>query len=89
MLETNIKADETTLSTLIPGMVAAQQWDRVLELAKHGLKSTPAIPIAAETMNSALVQMRAAPGQGLQAMKLQTMMQEANIRVAPRSTRRP
>jgi pentatricopeptide repeat protein len=89
MLESNTPADETSMATLIPGMLAAQQWDRVIALAKHALKSTPRIPVAVETLNSALAQMRAASGQGLQAMQLQTLMQEANMRVAQRSTRKP
>merc|ERR1719160_2484152 len=89
MLEMKVYPDETTMATLFPGMVAAQQWDRVVTLVKHALKSPTPIPIAAETLNSALTQLRAASGQGLQAMQLQTMMQEANIRVIPRNTRRP
>merc|ERR1719253_346405 len=89
MLETKIQPDETTMATLIPGMVAAQHWERILELASYALKSSPPIPIAAETLNCALSQMRVAPGQGLQALQLQTMMQEANIRVVPRNPRRP
>lgn len=89
MIGTQVQPDETTMATLIPGMVAAQHWDRVIALAKHGLKGTPRINIAAETLNSALTQMRAASGVNLQATCLQTMMQEANIRVAARNTRRP
>jgi len=60
MIDSGIKADETTIGTLIPGMVAAQQWDRVLALTKSALKNVPPIPIAAENLNSALMQMRAA-----------------------------
>jgi pentatricopeptide repeat protein len=89
MVETKVQPDETTMATLIPGMLAAQQWDRVITLVKDALKGPTPIPVAAETLNSALTQMRAASGQGLQAMQLQTMMQEANIRVIPRNTRRP
>jgi len=88
MVETKVQADETTLATLIPGMVAAQQWDRVVTLVKHALKSPTPIPIAAETLNSALTQLRAASGQGLLAMQLETIMREANIRVAARSASR-
>jgi len=71
-------------------MVAAQQWDRVLDLATKALKSPVPIPVAAETLNVALSHMRSAQasGQGLHAMKLQSIMQEASIRVAPRNTRR-
>jgi len=85
MLTMNVRPDETTMGTLIPGMVAAQQWDRVIELAKYAIRDPVPIPIAAATLNSAVNQMRSASGQSLQAMKLQTMMQEANIHIAPRN----
>jgi pentatricopeptide repeat protein len=88
MIETKVMPDETTMATLIPGMVAAQQWDRTIQLIKFALKSTPAIPVAAETLNNALAQMRVASGQSLLAMQLQTMMQEANIPVTNRNPRR-
>merc|ERR1719491_621433 len=88
MLEMKVHPDETTMATLIPGMLAASQWDRVLALVMKALKGTTTIPIAATTLNSALNQMRGAPCQGLHAMKLQSIMQEANIRIAPRNQRR-
>jgi len=87
MLQMGVLPDETTMATLIPGMVAAQNWDRVVQLVKQALKSAKSIPVAAEMLNNALSQMRAASGQGLQSMQLQKMMQEANIRVSPRSHR--
>merc|ERR1719399_1168209 len=34
MIEMNVLPDETTMATLIPGMVAAQQWDRTIQLIK-------------------------------------------------------
>jgi len=89
MISTQVQPDETTMATLIPGMVAAQQWDRVIELAKYALRSPAPIPVAAETLNSALAQLRNASGQGLQAMSLQTMMQEAGYRVPARNARQP
>lgn len=88
MIATQVQPDETTMATLIPGMVAAQQWDRVIDLVKHALRSSTPIPVAAETLNSALAQLRNASGQGLQAMSLQTMMSEAGFRVAARNARR-
>jgi len=90
MLEMKVQPDETTIATLIPGMLAASQWDRVLALVMKAIKGTTTIPIAATTLNGALSQMREAPGHELEAMKLQSMMQEANIRVTPcNQNRRP
>jgi len=89
MMEMNVMPDETTMATLLPGMVAGQQWEHVLALATKALKSSTPIPIAAETLNSALSQLRAAPGQTAHADQLQAMMQEGNIRVALRNARRP
>jgi pentatricopeptide repeat protein len=89
MQESDIKPDETTVATLLPGMVAAQHWERVLSLATLALKSSPIINIAPETLNNALSQMRMASGQGQHADLLQQMMQDANVRINLRGSRRP
>jgi len=85
MLEMNVQPDETAMATLIPGMVAAQHWERVLTLVKAGMKSRT--PIAAETLNNALSQMHAASGQAHHIDELQTLMREASIRVNARNIR--
>jgi pentatricopeptide repeat protein len=89
MQASGINPDETTLATLLPGMVAAQHWERVLSLVTYAFKSAKPINIAPETLNNALSQMRMASGQGLQADQLQHMMQEASIRITTRGPRRP
>jgi pentatricopeptide repeat protein len=85
MLDMKIQPDETTLATLFPGMVQAQHWERVLTLARHALMSAAPINVAAETLNNALSQMRAASGQTLLADQLQGMMQGANVRITARN----
>merc|ERR1719281_155557 len=67
MMEMGVLPDETTVATLLPGMVAGQQWDNVMELATQALRSSTPIPIAAETLNHALAQMRMASGQQVSA----------------------
>lgn len=89
MVDMNVMPDETTISTLLPGLVTGQQWERVLSLAEKALTGPTPIPIKAEPLNSALSQMRAAPGQSSNADHLQTLMQRANIRIAAAHTRRP
>jgi len=89
MMDVNVLPDETTMATLFPGMVAAQHWERVLSLAQHALRSSTRVNIAAETLNNGLSQMRMASGQAMQADLLQSMMQEAHVRVTPRNARRP
>jgi len=88
MLDMSVRPDETTIATLLPGMVAAQHWERVVAIARHALKPPTRINIATETLNNALSQMRQASGQAAHADQLQTMMQEAGYRVAPRNARR-
>jgi len=88
MLAMHVQPDETTMATLFPGMVAAQHWERVLELSRYALRSTPRINISAETLNNGLGQMRSASGQTMQADLLQSMMQEAGIRITARNVRR-
>merc|ERR1719253_1575499 len=87
MMQMNVMPDETTLATLLPGMMTGQQWDHVMELVTLALKSPKPIKIAAETLNSALSQMRTAPGQSINAMRLRAMMTEANIPVNCRNSR--
>merc|ERR1719352_954569 len=90
MIKQCIMPDETTMATLLPGMVAAQQWDRVLTLAKRCLKSQPRIKVAAETLNNALFQMKtfSDPGPDLCADQLKSLMQEAHIPITSRNARR-
>ena len=47
-------------------------WDRVIALVKHAIKDPVRIPVSAETLNSALNQMRSSSDQSvaLIAMKL-------------------
>jgi pentatricopeptide repeat protein len=88
MISQDIPPDETTMATLMPGMVAAQHWERALTLVKKALKAPKPINIAAETLNSALAQMRQSTSQNLYADQLQLMMREAGITITSRNTRR-
>jgi pentatricopeptide repeat protein len=81
MLDMGVKPDETTIGTLLPGMVAAQHWERVVDLARLALKAPTRINIATETLNNALSQMRQALGKAANADQLQTIMQEANMQI--------
>jgi len=87
MMDNQVQPDETTLATLLPGMIAAQNWDRVLEIVSYAVKCPKPIHIATETLNNALTQVRTAPGKTIHASQLQALMQRANIRVAPRNAR--
>lgn len=88
MGQNGIQPDEMTLSTLLPGMVVAQQWERVMTLAKRALQGPAPIRVPAQTLNSALSQMRAAPGQTHHAEQLEKMMREANMQASTRSAAR-
>jgi len=87
MMDNQVQPDETTLATLLQGMTAAQNWDRVLEIVSYAVKCPKPIHIATETLNNALTQVRAAPGKTIHASQLQALMQRANIWVAPRNAR--
>merc|ERR1719199_1187658 len=89
MLEMKVPPDETTIATLLPGMVSAQHWERVLCLAMKALKPSAPIPVGAETLNNALSQMRAASGQTELAFQLQMLMQQSGIRLNLRNARKP
>jgi pentatricopeptide repeat protein len=86
MCQNGVRPDETTVATLLPGMVVAQQWDKCLLLVRQSLKSPNPINIATETLNSALIQMQAAGGLGRYAEQMQELMKGANIPITARSS---
>merc|ERR550514_1840227 len=84
MIATGIAPDDTTLTTLLPGMVAAQMTERTLTLVTRALKSPNPINIPSETLNSALSQMQAAGGLGRYAEQMQELMKGASIPITAR-----
>jgi pentatricopeptide repeat protein len=57
MCAQDITPDATTVSTLLPGLVAAQQWPRILILVRKAFASNSRMSIAPEVLNNALSQM--------------------------------
>lgn len=83
MCARDVSPDVTTLSTLLPGMVAAQEWSRVLILAEKVLMSAPRHKVPRETLNNAVSQMLVAQDHA-NAGKLKAMMTAACIPVTAR-----
>jgi len=75
MIEHGITPDKTTVDTLLPALVAAKQWERVLTLAKRALLPTSGSGITAQTFKPALFQMERANGQEFHTRQLQSLMQ--------------
>lgn len=88
MCEKGVIADETAVSTVLPGLVAAQQWDRALRVARSALKGSHPLTIPPETLNNALSQMLNAGQPGRYAEQLHTLMKEAGVPVTPRNAKR-
>jgi len=88
MCTRGIAPDGTSVATLLPGMVAAQQWGRVLELARQALKAPAPVSIPTETMNNALSQMLGAPGAARQVEALQALMESGGIPITARNAKR-
>jgi pentatricopeptide repeat protein len=88
MCSNGVSPDGTTLSTLLPGMVAAQEWDRVLVLVRQALVAHLKRPVPNEIFKSALSQMQAANGFARQAEQLRNMLQVAGIPLLPRNSRK-
>merc|ERR1740121_3459474 len=88
MTNAGIAPDETTVSTLLPGMIAAHKWDRVLLLVTQALEKTPPLNIPSETLNNALSQMLATSGLGRHAQKLEELMVRARIQLTSRNAKR-
>jgi pentatricopeptide repeat protein len=87
MMDMNVLPDETTIATLLPGMVASQNWERVVTLATYAMQSHPPIHVAAETLNNALFAVRSASAKAPQAEQLQRLMYDANIHMTARNLR--
>jgi len=86
MCQNGVRPDETTVATLLPGMVVAQQWDKCLLLVRQSLKAPNPITLPSDTLNSALSQMQAAGGLGRYAEQMQELMKGANIPITARSS---
>eukprot|EP00932_Pfiesteria_piscicida_P021322 SRR837773.8113.p1 GENE.SRR837773.8113~~SRR837773.8113.p1 ORF type:complete len:623 (+),score=238.33 SRR837773.8113:251-1870(+) len=85
MCSCGIKPDSTALSTLLPGLVAGQQWDRVVELAEVAVQMGPNV-VPMETLNNALAQLQGAAGQSRLAERLRDLMSAAGVPVTRRPT---
>jgi len=83
-----VSPDETALATVLPGMVASHQWDRVLTIIRRAFKATPRIAIAPETLNNALAQMRQINGPNLYADQIEQMMKEVGLSISTRNAKR-
>eukprot|EP00928_Gymnodinium_smaydae_P063768 TRINITY_DN47264_c0_g1_i1.p1 TRINITY_DN47264_c0_g1~~TRINITY_DN47264_c0_g1_i1.p1 ORF type:complete len:667 (-),score=167.80 TRINITY_DN47264_c0_g1_i1:148-2148(-) len=94
MVTRGVSPDATTITTLLPGVAAAQHWPRVVQLARTALTAKPPMKIPAETLNSALAGMLAGGGNGAQypahncAMQLQALMREAHVPITAKGARR-
>lgn len=88
MLSSGVAPDGMAIATLLPGMVAAQQWDHVLDLAGLALKVSDPIKIPTETVNNALSQMLAAGCCAQQVAALQVLMQGCGIPITARNAKR-
>lgn len=88
MRENAVEPDETTFMTLLPGMVAAHEWDHVLMLTKEALKGRSQMLLPTTALNNALSQMLA-EGVHLQtAQELKALMVAADIPITARNLKR-
>jgi pentatricopeptide repeat protein len=89
MLSKGVKLDDTAVSILLPGLVAAQRWDRVLELVASALtETTPALRIPSEMLNNALGGMLCARASRDDMHRLQLLMQGAGVPITTRNADR-
>ncbi|CAJ1330410.1 unnamed protein product [Effrenium voratum] len=80
MQQKGIEPDDTTIATMLPGMVASQDWDRVMILARKAFQRSAAnLPV--EALNQALAQM-----QGSAYEELKASMKRAGIRISSRNS---
>mmetsp|Transcript_49639 Transcript_49639/g.106340 ORF Transcript_49639/g.106340 Transcript_49639/m.106340 type:complete len:634 (+) Transcript_49639:120-2021(+) len=85
----SVPLDETMVAILLPGMIAAQNWDRVMDIVRTALKGPRPIAVPPEAMNNAYSQMMADQGQARLAMELRQHMLSLGVAITTRRARRP
>lgn len=85
MYSRGVLPDETSIATLLPGLIVAQQWERVVVVVRRALKAATPLSIPTETLNSALSQMRVAPGARAFADQLTKLMQDCSVPLTTRN----
>jgi len=85
MVKRGVRADDMMMSTLLPAMVAAQAFDRVLQLARDALQRPRGIKVPGAALNSALSQMEKATGFEQETQEMRLLMQGAGLPVAGRA----
>lgn len=87
MRSNGVEPDTTTLSTLLPGMASAQQWERVVALVRRAV--TPSrCNVPREMVSSSFLQMQAAGAPSKHTEELRVLMSAAGITVTQRNSRR-
>lgn len=79
-----VRPDSTTLTTLLPGLTAAQRWDNVLTLTQQVFLFTPRHNIPQTVLHSVLAKMQAS-GSHADAQQLKELMLAKGIPTTPRS----
>jgi len=89
MRSNGVPLDETMIATLLPGMIAAQNWDRVMNIVRAALQGPCPVAVPAAALNNAYSQMMGSQGYGRQAMELRDIMVSNGIALTARRPRRP
>eukprot|EP00933_Yihiella_yeosuensis_P064154 TRINITY_DN67495_c0_g1_i1.p1 TRINITY_DN67495_c0_g1~~TRINITY_DN67495_c0_g1_i1.p1 ORF type:complete len:639 (+),score=107.40 TRINITY_DN67495_c0_g1_i1:113-2029(+) len=85
-----IQADDTTYSTLLPALVLAQQWKRVVVFTRDCCEaSAPRIKLPIEALNNAVAQMSAHPSLSDLTNELQELMAKAGVPIRQKTTKPP
>lgn len=91
MLVRNVEPDVTTLTTILPSIVASKQWENVCLAVTRTLQQRKVLRKAndglVESLNHALAQMRASSCPMKAISEIQALMQEAGISLSAKNTR--
>jgi len=88
MLIHGVQPDDTTIATLLPGMVMSHQWEQVLLLARRALMGSSPVGFS-ETLNSALSTMLTASTCEWRIIEqLQGLMKAAGVPITARNQKR-
>lgn len=89
MCQSGIPPDKTAFFTIMPGLVAAEMWERVVKLTSRALGAPTPVPVPTESLNSALWQMiQGGKDTRVFAEQLARLMNTGGVGITPRNRER-
>lgn len=83
MKANGVAPDHMTMATLLPGLLAAQQWERIIMAIETAVEATPPVPLPVQTVSTILSHLRHVPSFESRAAELQALLKGAGVPLVP------